>query len=78
MSGSLSDLDRVTVDELRAELDAGRLTSRAIVEAHLDRIRRVDPAFGAVRCLAPAALDEGVRRDTADRAERRVETLDPV
>jgi amidase len=64
---SLSDLDRVTVAELRDGLDAGTFTSRAVVTAHLDRIRTLDPVFHAVRCVSPAALDEA---DASDRVRR--------
>jgi amidase len=69
---TLSGLDRVTVAELRTELESGRLTSRVIVEAHLERIERLDPAFGAMRCLAPKALDEADESDRvrADRGPR--------
>ena len=63
----LSDLGSVTVAALRAALDAGTVTSRAIVEAHLARIARIDPAFGAIRCLAPTALDQA---DASDRIRR--------
>jgi amidase len=61
---TLQDLDTVTVAQLRAALDAGTVTARAIVEAHLARIARLDPAFGAIRCLNPAALDDA---DASDR-----------
>jgi amidase len=70
---SLSDadlrqgLDRVTVAELQAGLAAGTVTSRAIVQAHLDRIARLDPVFHAVRCVSPTALDEA---DASDRHRR--------
>jgi amidase len=64
---SLSDLDRVTVATLRAELDAGTLTSRAIVAAHLERIARLDPMFHAIRCLSPTALQEA---EASDRIRR--------
>lgn len=64
---TLSDLENVTVAALRAALDAATVTSREIVAAHLDRIGRVDPAFGAIRCLAPSALDDA---DASDRVRR--------
>ena len=64
---SLSDLDRATVAALRAELDAGTLTSRALVAAHLDRIGRLNPVFHAVRCLSPTALEDA---DASDRIRR--------
>ena len=61
------DPERLTVADLRARLDAGTLTSRAVVEVHLDRIARLDPAFGAIRCVAPTALDDA---DESDRVRR--------
>ncbi|HKD99081.1 MAG TPA: amidase family protein [Micromonosporaceae bacterium] len=63
----MADLDTVTVAELRAALESGVTTSRAIVEAHLERITRLDPAFGSVRCVAADALDQA---DTSDRIRR--------
>jgi amidase len=71
----LDELDGVTVAELRAGLEAGTFTSRAIVEAHLARIARLDPAFGAIRCLAPGALDEA---DASDRHRREHGQRGPI
>jgi amidase len=56
--------DQLTVAQLRAGLQAGTLTSRAIVDALLERIARLDPAFGAIRCLSPTA------RADADESDR--------
>ncbi|HZM80552.1 MAG TPA: amidase family protein [Candidatus Limnocylindrales bacterium] len=56
-----------TVAQLSALLAAGEITSQAIVEAHLAQIRRFDAAFGAIRCLAPGALDEAARSDRIRR-----------
>jgi len=78
---SLSDvdpaqsLDRVTVAELRAGLEAGTVTSRAIVQAHLDRIAQLDPVFHAVRCVSPTALDEA---DASDRHRREHGPRSPI
>ena len=72
---TLSDLSSVTVAELRAGLAAGTVTSRTIVEAHLARIARLDPAFGAIRCIAPAALDEA---DASDRIRRENGPRSPI
>src|SRR5215467_4149616 len=63
----VTDLDTVTVAELRAALDSGDTTSRALVEAHLDRVARLDPAFGSVRCLAPDAAEQAGRSDRIRR-----------
>ena len=62
------NLARVTVAELRALLQTGILTSRALVEACLAQISRYDGAFGAIRCLAPDALDQADASDAARRA----------
>jgi amidase len=69
------DLDRVAVAELRAGLEAGTVTSRAIVQAHLDRIARLDPVFHAVRCVSPTALDEA---DASDRHRREHGSRSPI
>jgi amidase len=63
-SGLNVALDQVTSAELRAALDAGTTTSRALVESHLARIAELDPYFGAVRALDPTALDQA---DASDR-----------
>jgi len=68
----LSDLGSVTVSALRAALDAGTVTSRAIVAAHLERIARLDATFGAIRCLAADALDQ------ADESDRRRNSRSPI
>jgi amidase len=71
----LTDLDSVTVSALRAALDAGTVTSRAVVAAHLERIARLDGAFGAIRCLAPDALDQA---DASDRVRRERGPRSPI
>jgi amidase len=63
----MPDLDSVTVAQLRELLDAGTITSRAVVEAHLRQIERFDRYFAAIRCLNPAALDDA---DASDRIRR--------
>src|SRR5687767_2303665 len=57
------DPSTVTVAQLRALLESGATTSRALVELHLAQIGRFDAAFGAIRCLASGALDEAERSD---------------
>jgi amidase len=66
---TLPSLDSVSVAELAEALENGTATSRSIVEAHLQRIAEVDPAFGSIRCLAPDALRHADASD-AIRAER--------
>jgi amidase len=72
---SLSDLDRATVASLGDALNAGTVSSRAIVEACLERIARLDPAFHAIRCLSPAARDDA---DASDRIRRERGPRSPV
>jgi amidase len=63
-----------SVAGLQAEMDAGRLTSRALTQAYLDRIAAVDdagPTLNAVIELNPDALREAGALD----AERRAGTL---
>jgi len=72
---TIPDLASITVAEMRALLDAGRVTSRALVEAHLAQIRLFDPAFGAIRCLSPNALADA---DASDRIRREHGPRSPI
>ena len=63
----MPDPASVTVVDLREALTAGTLTSRTVVEAHLAQIANLDPTFGAIRCVAPDALDQA---DASDRIRR--------
>lgn len=52
-------LNEITVDELQQKMSNGELTSRAIVEAYLERIEKIDnngPALNAVIEINPDAL----------------------
>ncbi|NUR70454.1 MAG: amidase [Hamadaea sp.] len=60
---------------MRTLLDSGEVTSRDLVAAHLDRISRYDGVFGAIRCLAPDALDQA---DASDRVRREQGARSPV
>lgn len=72
---TMPDLDFATVADLRAALDAGTLTSRAIVEASMARIAALDPTFGAIRCVAPDAIE---RADASDRIRRTEGPRSPI
>ncbi|MEV6968341.1 amidase family protein [Hamadaea sp. NPDC051192] len=72
---SLPDLAVATVAGLRALLDSGEVTSSDIVAAHLDQIRRYDRVFGAIRCLAPDALEQA---DYSDRVRREEGARSPI
>ncbi|NUR47786.1 MAG: amidase [Hamadaea sp.] len=54
---------------MRTLLDSGEVTSRDLVSAHLDRISRYDAVFGAIRCLAPDALEQAEESDRVRREE---------
>jgi amidase len=71
----MPDLDTATIADLRAALDGGNLTSRAVIEAHLAQIERLDSAFGAVRCVASDALDQA---DASDRIRREAGPRSPI
>ncbi|WP_325340500.1 amidase family protein [Xylophilus sp.] len=61
-----------SIDELQAAQAAGQVTSQALVQAYLDRIRAYDragPALNAVLTLNPHALDDARALDR-ERAER--------
>ncbi len=61
------ELADVSVEELRAGLDAGRWTVRSLTEAYLERINAIDragPALNSVIELNPDSLDEADRLDT--------------
>jgi amidase len=59
----MTDLSRMTVADMRALLHQGIMSSRELVEMHLAQIARFDPAFHAVRCLSPSAVDDAVASD---------------
>jgi amidase len=57
-------------------LRAGEISARGLVEAHLDRIDRLNPALNAIVTIVPAAaLAEA---DAADRRRARGEPLPPL
>jgi amidase len=62
------DLQTATVEQLQAAMKAGRLTSRALTQAYLKRIRAYDGATNSVRVVSPAALAEADRADRERRA----------
>jgi amidase len=62
------DLTTVTVAELAAALADGGLTSRALVQAYLDRIGEIDATYRSVRCLAPDALAQADASDAVRRS----------
>jgi amidase len=59
----MTDVLSLTVAEMRAMLHEGIMSSRELVEMHLAQIARFDPAFHAIRCLSPSAMDDAVVSD---------------
>ncbi len=64
---TIPDLATVTVAQLRALLESGEVTSQALAEAHLAQLSRFDSAFGAIRSLAPGAVEEAAQSDRIRR-----------
>lgn len=68
-------IEEATIDALQAEMVAGRLTARALVEHYLTRIEAFDkrgPAINAIITVNPAAL---ARADSLDAELRRTGRL---
>jgi amidase len=60
------ELVDATIEDVQAEFKAGRLTSRALVQAYLDRIEAYDkngPKLNTVITVNPKALDEAAALD---------------
>ncbi|MET9805082.1 amidase family protein [Streptomyces halstedii] len=61
------DLDTVTIPELQARMERGSLTSSALTEAYLRRIRDVDPKIHAVLRVSPTARLQAAASDARHR-----------
>ncbi|MEV3997889.1 amidase family protein [Streptomyces halstedii] len=61
------DLDTVTIPELQARMKRGSLTSSALTEAYLRRIRDVDPKIHAVLRVSPTARLQAAASDARHR-----------
>jgi len=59
--------ENATVAQLSSALAAKSITSRELTAAFLERIAALDQRFGAVRCIAPDALDQADRSDRVRR-----------
>ncbi|WP_043609567.1 amidase family protein, partial [Novosphingobium sp. B-7] len=62
------DVAEKSLDVLRADLDAGRVTSAELVTAYEARIARFDPTLHAVIALNPQALEQARQADAGRRA----------
>ncbi|HEX9338960.1 MAG TPA: amidase [Pseudonocardiaceae bacterium] len=69
------DLDTATIPDLVRRFEAGSLTSVALTEAYLDRIRTVDPKLRSVLFVDPNAL---VQAAVSDRRRAEGGTLGPL
>ncbi len=70
-SGERYDVVEATIPEMQAAMEQGRVTSRALVEAHLLRIALYEERVNAVISINANALEEADRLDQ-ERAEGRV------
>ncbi|MBA3524512.1 MAG: amidase [Geodermatophilaceae bacterium] len=70
MSTSLAgiDMERVTIPQLQAAMDAGRLTSVRLTQYYLDRVARIDPLVNAILALNGEALAQAAASDRARAA----------
>ncbi|MFG3254844.1 amidase family protein [Streptomyces sp. NPDC048172] len=69
------DLDTVTIPQLQARMAKGSLTSSALTQAYLRRIKDVDPKIKAVLRTNPKALRQAAE---SDARHRKGETLGPL
>jgi Asp-tRNA(Asn)/Glu-tRNA(Gln) amidotransferase A subunit family amidase len=72
------EVTEATIAGVRAELDAGRLTCRALVQSYLDRIAAYDkrgPALNAIQTIHPRAL---AIADSLDAVQRSGVTRGPL
>jgi amidase len=69
------DLQEVTIPELRNSLDRGRVTSRRLVRAYLNRIDAYDGRLRSIRALDPHALRIA---SELDRERRRGKVRGPL
>ncbi len=61
------DLDTVTIPELQARMADGELTSSALTNAYLRRIKAIDPTIHAVLRTDPTALSQAAASDARHR-----------
>lgn len=59
------DVDAATIPDIQAAMDAGDLTSEALVRFYLDRIEVLEPSLNAIITLNDGALDDARAADEA-------------
>jgi Asp-tRNA(Asn)/Glu-tRNA(Gln) amidotransferase A subunit family amidase len=72
------EVSEATIASVRAELDAGRLSCRALVQSYLDRIAAYDkrgPSLNAIQTVNPRAL---ALADSLDAVQRSGATRGPL
>ena len=72
------DMDKATIPQLERLMRSGRLSSVAITNFYLDRIRRVDPLLHAVLQVNPDALAEARLSDRARRTRGSARLLEGI
>ncbi len=68
MTDLSTQIEELTIDVMHEMLRSGSLTTRALVEAYLERIEAIDrsgPQLNSIVTVNPAALDEADRLDAA-------------
>jgi amidase len=70
-SGSSFDVAEASITDLQLALEAGRVTSRQLVQLYTDRINRYNRPINAVAYLSRTALEEADQLDR-ERSEGRV------
>jgi amidase len=73
--GPFPELEEMTIVELQAEMSAGKLTARRLVEMYLERIRELDwdgPAINSVIEINPEAFEiaDALDQERQDRGSR--------
>ncbi len=69
----MSELYRLSATELAALIGAGEISSREVVDAHLERIERVNGQVNAITVVLAQSA-----RQAADAAVDRPTPIDPV
>ncbi|MBA2416694.1 MAG: amidase [Geodermatophilaceae bacterium] len=61
------DMERVTIPQLQAAMNGGRLSSAGLTSFYLDRINRIDPLVNAILALNGNALSQAADSDRVRR-----------
>ncbi|MGW1682235.1 amidase [Saccharopolyspora sp. NPDC002376] len=72
------DLDTVTIPQLQERMADGSLTSSALTNAYLHRIRTIDPKINSVLRTNPKALAQAAASDVRHRTGRVLGPLDGI